>query len=106
MARFEFAPPVHFVETSDALRAKQAQAVPHARWYAEIDELPDDAPLLIVANEFFDALPIRQLVCTHSGWRERVVARDRGAKFIAMPGAQAVDAAVPAEYRNSRSDAI
>jgi NADH dehydrogenase [ubiquinone] 1 alpha subcomplex assembly factor 7 len=106
MARFEFTPPVHFVETSEALRTKQTQAVPHARFCGAIDDLPDDAPLLIVANEFFDALPVRQLVSTHSGWRERVVVRDRGAKFTPMPGAQSMDAAVPEQFRSSRNDAI
>ena len=100
LARFDFAPPVHFLETSEALRAKQAQAVPHAKFCNAIDELPDNGPLLIVANEFFDALAVRQLVSTHSGWRERVVGRDRGTKFIAMPGSQAMDAAIPAAYRN------
>ncbi|MEP7350537.1 MAG: SAM-dependent methyltransferase [Sphingorhabdus sp.] len=106
MARFDFAPPVHFVETSEALRAKQAQGVPQARFYETIGELPDDGPLLIVANEFFDALPVRQLVSTHSGWRERVVGRDRGSKFIAMPGSQSMDAAVPPEFRNAGVDSI
>ena len=106
MSRFDFTPPVHFVETSDALRAKQAQAVPDACIYESLDNLPNDAPLLIVANEFFDALPVRQLVSTHLGWRERVVARDRGAKFTPMPGAHAMDAAVPEQFRNSRNDAI
>lgn len=106
MARFEFEPAVHFVETSEVLRAKQAQSVPQSCFYGAIDELPDDAPLMVVANEFFDALPVRQLVSTHSGWRERVVVRDRGAKFTPMPGAQSMDAAVPEEFRNSRNDAI
>jgi NADH dehydrogenase [ubiquinone] 1 alpha subcomplex assembly factor 7 len=106
MERFEFLPSVHFVETSDALRAKQAQTVPQARFCDAIDSLPDDAPLLIVANEFFDALPVRQLISTHSGWRERVVGRDRGAKFIAMPGSQSMDSAVPAEFANAGVDSI
>lgn len=106
MSRFDLSPCAHFVETSEALRAKQAQAVPQAQFHDAIDSLPDDLPLLIVANEFFDALPVRQLISTHSGWRERVIARDRGAKFIPMPGAQPMDAAVPTEFRNQRSDAI
>ncbi len=106
MARFDFVPPVHFVETSEALRAKQSAAVPQAHFCSIVDDLPDDAPLLIVANEFFDALPVRQIVSTHSGWRERVVVRDRGTKFTPMPGSQAMDAAVPEAFRNSRSDAI
>lgn len=106
MARFDFRPSVHFIETSEALRIKQAQAVPNATFYTSVDELPVDAPLLIIANEFFDALPVRQLVSTHSGWRERVVARDCGSKFIAMPGAQAMDAAVPERFRTSPVDTI
>ena len=39
--------------------------------------LPEDGPLLVVANEFFDALPVRQLVATGDGWRERLVAIER-----------------------------
>ncbi len=54
-------PPVHLVETSPLLRAAQVQAVPGARFHDEFGEVPD-APLLLVANEFLDALPVRQFV--------------------------------------------
>jgi NADH dehydrogenase [ubiquinone] 1 alpha subcomplex assembly factor 7 len=101
MARFEFAPDVHFVETSEALRAKQGEHVPQAQFHDGIDSLPTDGPLLVIANEFFDALPVRQLILTHAGWRERVVVRDRGTRFAAMPGASAMDAAVPEALRNA-----
>lgn len=101
MARFEYAPDVHFVEASDALRVKQAAAVPQAHYHDNIASVPSDGPIFVVANEFFDALPVRQLIATHAGWRERVVARDRGTKFAAMPGSQAMDAAVPDAFRNS-----
>jgi SAM-dependent MidA family methyltransferase len=60
-------PHVHFVETSAVLRAAQAERVPDAHWHEDAGTLPDDAPLLIVANEFFDALPVRQLVATETG---------------------------------------
>ncbi len=106
MARFEFDPPVHFVETSEALRSKQKHAVPLAQFYDSVHDLPEEGPLLIIANEFFDALPIRQMVATHAGWRERVVARDRGTKFMAMPGSQAVDHLVPADLRNAPAHSI
>jgi NADH dehydrogenase [ubiquinone] 1 alpha subcomplex assembly factor 7 len=106
MAQFEFEPDVHFVETSEALRVKQKQAVPLCHIHSSVDDLPDNGPLLIVANEFFDALPVRQLVLTHSGWRERVVARDKGTKFIAMPGIQAMDAIVPSDFRNAAAQSI
>jgi len=54
-------PSVHFVETSPVLRAAQAEIVPGAIWYEEFADVPD-GPLLVVANEFLDALPIRQFV--------------------------------------------
>jgi NADH dehydrogenase [ubiquinone] 1 alpha subcomplex assembly factor 7 len=54
-----FAGDVHLVETSPILRDAQQAAVPDAHWHESIDELPE-RPLLLVANEFLDALPIRQ----------------------------------------------
>ncbi len=79
------APPVHFVETSPALRAAQAERVPEATWHGDVATLPADAPLLIVANEFFDALPVRQLIATRRGWHERLVTRTE-AGFVPVPG--------------------
>ncbi len=63
---------VHFIETSPTLRDLQAKAVPNAQWHDTIDGLPD-APLFVIANEFFDALPIRQFIRNGNGWRERMV---------------------------------
>lgn len=60
MARAALRPPVHFVETSPVLRQAQAAAVPQACWHDRIDGLPAVGPLLVLANEFLDALPIRQ----------------------------------------------
>ena len=59
---------VHLVETSPILRTAQKEAVPDAQWHDAIEELPA-RPLLLVANEFLDALPIRQ----HVGGAERRV---------------------------------
>ncbi|WP_443969781.1 class I SAM-dependent methyltransferase [Sphingobium sp. CR28] len=73
MARAGLTPPVHLVETSPTLRSAQAERVPAAQWHNTIDTLPADRPLLIVANEFFDALPIRQFVRTGRGWREHLM---------------------------------
>ena len=61
LRRAGFTGEVHFVETSPVLRESQAAAAPEAEWHETIDELPD-RPLLLVANEFLDALPIRQFV--------------------------------------------
>jgi SAM-dependent MidA family methyltransferase len=70
-------PKAHFVETSPLLRQAQAKAVPGAVWHDIIDDLPDQ-PLLVVANEFFDALPIRQFV---AGRERRVIAAAGGLAF-------------------------
>jgi SAM-dependent MidA family methyltransferase len=63
-----FSGEVHLVETSPVLREAQKQTVPDAQWYETIEDLPD-RPLLLAANEFLDALPIRQ----HVGGMERRV---------------------------------
>jgi SAM-dependent MidA family methyltransferase len=78
-------PPVELVETSAVLRQAQAARLPQARWHDDAAGLPGDAPLLIVANEFFDALPVRQLVRTGGGWRELMVAHGE-AGFTRVPG--------------------
>lgn len=95
-----------FVETSAVLRQAQASRVPDAEFRSSVAELPHDGPLMIVANEFFDALPARQLIATHAGWRERVVVRDRGNKFMATPGFHPMDEQVPPEFRQAPSPSI
>lgn len=56
-------PPVDFIETSPILRSVQAEAVASASWHDSIATVAE-GPLLIVANEFLDALPVRQFVGT------------------------------------------
>ena len=53
---------LHLVETSPPLRSLQRSRLSGwpAQWHERVDQLPDDRPLIIIANEFFDALPIRQ----------------------------------------------
>ncbi len=65
---------LHLVETSPALRDKQKQTLAAANpiWHDTIATLPEGAVLLI-ANEFLDALPIRQFVRQATGWHERRV---------------------------------
>lgn len=69
VAGFNDAAQVHLVETSPTLRKEQATRVPDAKWHDTINTLPD-LPLFLVANEFFDALPIRQFHRDENGWRE------------------------------------
>ena len=95
MARAGLAPPVHLVEFSPVLRAAQAERLPQAHWHATLDALPVEAPLLLVANEFLDALPIRQILRTGAGWRERLVA-SQDTLFLPVPGNEPLDALIPA----------
>jgi NADH dehydrogenase [ubiquinone] 1 alpha subcomplex assembly factor 7 len=97
MRRFGFAPAVHFVETSPVLRDLQAAAVPGAIFHDDVTRLPQ-GPAIIVANEFFDALPIRQLVMMPAGWRERLVSLAEG-RFVPVAGDAPMDAAVPLQLR-------
>ena len=69
---FHDAMAVHFVETSPTLRKAQAKTVPDAHWHDSVATLPEQ-PLFLIANEFFDALPIRQFVRTGDAWREKMV---------------------------------
>ena len=103
-ARYEFAPQVHFVETSPTLRAIQREAFPGCQHHHDLSTLPDDAPLLIVANEFFDALPIHQLVRSADGWFERMVGLE-GDKFAFKPGKERMDHIVPPSWRNAAQGA-
>ena len=72
-----FSGEVHFVETSPILRDLQKKAVPDANWHGSIDDLPA-TPLLLVANEFLDALPIRQHV---DGIERRILVAAGGLAF-------------------------
>jgi len=98
-------PDVAFVETSPVLRAAQKVRVSHAAWHDDLSTIPEDRLLLVVANEFFDALPIRQLVSTDSGWRERLVsfADDR---FMPVAGPQVPEALIPERLRSAPPQSI
>ena len=68
---------VHLVETSPILRVKQAEALikDPPTWHESLATVPEGRAI-ILANELFDALPIRQLQKSQSGWRERLVTID------------------------------
>ncbi len=85
---FRAALSVHLVETSPRLRAAQAALVPGAAWHDSVETLPG-GPLLLLANEFLDALPIRQFVRRGAGWAERFVGTDG---FMEAPACLRADA--------------
>jgi NADH dehydrogenase [ubiquinone] 1 alpha subcomplex assembly factor 7 len=105
MKRYGLQPDMHFVETSPALRKAQRDAVPQAHFHDDLATLPSDCPLMVIGNEFLDALPVRQLVRSADGWRERMIGLD-GDSFVYVAGAMPMDAAVPPEWRDARQGAI
>jgi NADH dehydrogenase [ubiquinone] 1 alpha subcomplex assembly factor 7 len=68
---------LHLVETSPVLQEKQREnllgAVPSIAWHGETKTLPGDAPLIVVGNEFVDALPIDQFENKAGRWHERKI---------------------------------
>jgi NADH dehydrogenase [ubiquinone] 1 alpha subcomplex assembly factor 7 len=96
---------VHLIEASPTLRAKQRQALAgHAvEWHDGIDTLPD-LPLILLANEFFDALPLRQFVRTERGLAERMVGLDPSGerlRFGLSPAPSPWAAALPRALREA-----
>jgi NADH dehydrogenase [ubiquinone] 1 alpha subcomplex assembly factor 7 len=77
LRRAGFAGEVHLVESSPLLRHAQSKLIPEAIFHDDIGCLPD-APLLLVANEFFDALPIRQFI---DGQERHIVLAAHGFAF-------------------------
>ncbi len=100
--RYGLEPGIHFVESSTALKDVQLATVPGAQWHHDLSTVPLYGPVLVVANEFLDALPVRQLVKTPDGWRERMVVPE-GERFVCIAGSQPMDAAVP-EARRAAPD--
>jgi SAM-dependent MidA family methyltransferase len=82
--KFRTAVEVHLVEMSPALRRHQDKTLDRSgkrpAWHATLEELPE-APAIILANEFFDALPVYQAVKAPDGWHERMVGLDDNGKL-------------------------
>ncbi|HEX3863857.1 MAG TPA: SAM-dependent methyltransferase [Stellaceae bacterium] len=100
---------LYLVEVSPILRAEQRRRLDHAKpeFVATLDELPD-GPLLLIANEFLDALPIRQLVRGPVDWAERLVAADAADRLVFVDGAQspATSLLVPPPLRNMATGTV
>jgi NADH dehydrogenase [ubiquinone] 1 alpha subcomplex assembly factor 7 len=84
MPEFRLAIAVHFVEISPMLEARQRQfvgglGVPF-EWHRSLNDVPE-GPSIVLANEFFDALPAHQAVMCADGWHERVIKIDEDGKL-------------------------
>ena len=95
---FHAAIDLHLVEINEQLRALQGQALAAYKptWHARFDDVPE-GPLLLVANEFFDALPVRQFEKTARGWTERMVGLDDDGnlRLALAPGVTPFASALP-----------
>ena len=82
---------VVLVENSPVLAGVQGDALRDCgvpvRWASSISDLEYDRPTFIIANEFFDALPVEQYVFTETGWFERMISADENGvlSFVLAP---------------------
>jgi len=106
---FSHALRLFLVEASPTLREEQRRRLRDAEpgWVSGIEELPD-GPLLLIANEFLDALPIRQLVRGAWGWSERGVGIDREdrLRFVDGPESPVASLLVPEALHESSPGTI
>ena len=99
---------VHLVETSPALRAVQEARLGafSPKWHDAIGGLPG-GPTIIIANEFLDALPVRQFERTQDGWHERMVGiGDDGELMFVLSPPYIVNPLVPDSHKNAPPGAI
>lgn len=100
---------VRMVETSPRLSRYQQSALadkhPHITWHSRLPE--SDRPLLVVGNEFFDALPVYQYVASPKGFRERIIVRaEKNTEALAFDMADAVERKLPFSYPRIRSGEV
>jgi len=104
---------IHLVETSPRLAAQQRQkldavGISGAHWHQRLEDVPNGASI-VIANEFFDALPIRQFFRSGEGWRERLVDLDpdrNGFRFTLATRPTPDPEILPAELRSVPVDSI
>ena len=101
---------LHLVEASPVLRAAQRDRLApwkdrlEISWHDNLGSLPE-APLLLVANEFFDALPVRQFQRGPEGWHERLVGLS-GQDLCFVQGPAVSPHLIPAGLRDAAEGAL
>jgi NADH dehydrogenase [ubiquinone] 1 alpha subcomplex assembly factor 7 len=112
MPAFRAAIAVHLVEISPLLEAQQERTLEHLAtpmsWHPTLEDVPR-GPAIVIANEFFDALPVNQMVKTEQGWHERQIEIDPDGNlaftFAADPIAH-FDMLLPAAVRSAPAQSI
>ena len=102
----------HLVEVSPVLQSQQEKTLEDAGvtifWHAKLADVPA-GPAIILANEFFDALPVNQAIKTDRGWHERRIqidANDQLAFTIAPEPLPFFQTLLPAQFGTARAGAI
>jgi len=101
---------VHLIETSPVLKQQQKSILKdyEITWHKDLETIPWD-PALIIANEFFDALPTEQYVMTKSGWNQRHITVDKrhdNLSFINVPFAKQETPIFPNQISNAKIGSI
>jgi NADH dehydrogenase [ubiquinone] 1 alpha subcomplex assembly factor 7 len=97
---------VHLVETSPVLRRAQEQnltnGAAHVSWHDHADEVPA-GPVIVLANEFFDALPVKHYLKGDDGWHERVIALENNAFVFGLARGCVPDSLIPARFHGAET---
>jgi SAM-dependent MidA family methyltransferase len=108
MPEFLKAIDVTLVESNPALVALQKEKLKDTTvpvsWAENCDAALFDRPVFLIANEFFDALPVRQLVHGEKGWNERMIAVNANGEFDVVLAPVAADRFVPQDRRADAPD--
>ncbi|MEH6630084.1 MAG: SAM-dependent methyltransferase [Halopseudomonas aestusnigri] len=101
---------VHLVEVSPNLKKKQKQALAgfNITWHQDLTSLPE-GPTLFIANEFFDALPIKQFERSPDGWCERLITLNEDGKeliFTLSPPSKAIESLIPKNLCSAAEGAV
>lgn len=101
---------LYLIETSPVLMRTQAERLGvgpiSPRWIGSLADLPDDAPLILIANELLDCLPVRQFVRTDKGWAERMVGLDDHGALAFGLAARPVDSVVGPGFQHAEPGAV
>ncbi|WP_419903793.1 class I SAM-dependent methyltransferase [Kiloniella sp.] len=101
---------VHLIEVSPNLKKKQKEALSgfNVTWHSDLTTLPE-GPTLFIANEFFDALPIKQFERSPEGWSERLITLSEDEKelnFTLSPASKAIESLLPESLRTAPEGAV
>lgn len=101
---------IFLMEMSPVLRDIQSEklAIYEPHWIDDLSQLPSAIPVLLVGNEFLDALPVNQLVKDKDGWAQRGVSlgADQSLCLQDIPVDQTVLDDIPEGIRTSREEGV